>query len=400
MEVYTLDSLLRRDQVVDKFESLIWTERFSSKGDFELTLHSTVASRALFKAGTRLALNESYRVMTVDTIEDKVDVEGRALLTIKGPSLEDILEDRVAKKTLSDLTVEPKWGITGTPGAITEAVFRTMCTIYGTEYLDLADVIPFYVQGTIFPADTIPLPSDPITVWLEPDTVYNVIKDICDLYDLGFRLVRNFDTSQLYFNIYAGSDRTTSQTGLAPVVFAPNLDNLQNTTELTSTATYKNVAYVFSPVGFEIVFPQGVDPAVEGFERHVLLVKADDIDAELTGGNAATATAMMIQRGNEELSKNRRLAAFDGELNQNGSNYKYDIDYRLGDLVEMRNVDGVTNKMQVTEQIFVSDVEGDRSYPTLSINQFITPGSWIAWDYNQVWFDLDLDTTETWAIQP
>lgn len=387
MEVYTLDSLLRRVQVVDKFESLIWTERFATYGDFELTLQSTLESRSLFLADTRLAINESYRVMVVETIEDVVDAEGKALLTLKGRSLEKVLEDRVAKNTLAGLTAEPKWILTGTPGEIARKVFNDICVLGS---LDIKDVIPFIMPGTIFPADTIGEPTGVITVELDPMSVYKAIKDICNLYDLGFRLVRNFDLSQLYFNIYAGSDRTTHQSTLAPVIFSPELDNLQNTSELTTMATYKNVAYVFSPVGHEIVYPLDVDPNDVGFERRILLVKADDI----TNPNAAIASALMIQRGKEELSKNRRFSAFDGEINQN-STYKYGIHYNLGDLVEKRNVDGFSNNMQVIEQIFVSDKEGERSYPTLAINLFITPGSWLAWDYNQVW--VDLGATKYWS---
>jgi hypothetical protein len=122
----------------------------------------------------------------------------------------------------------------------------------------------------------------------------------------------------------------------------------------------------------------------------VLLVHATDIEE----GDPVVASAMMVRRGLDELSKNRQYSAFDGELNQNSA-YKYGLHYNLGDLIEMRNVDGLTNKMQVTEQIFVSDKEGERSYPTLAINQFIEPGSWLAWDYNQVWEDLG--PTEYWA---
>jgi hypothetical protein len=451
MEVYTLDNLLRRETVVDRFESIIWTERFSAYGDFELVLNSTLENRRLFVTGTRLALNESYRVMTVETIEDKTDSEGRNMLTLKGRSLEMIMEDRVAKKHLNDLGVEAKWGITGTVYAITMAIFRTMCTTYGTEYLDPADPIPFYVQGTIFPADTNPMPSEAITVWIEPDTVYKVIKDLCDIYDLGFRLYRNFDTSQLRFDIYAGSNRTTTQTTFPAVVFSPDLDNLQNTSELTTMEMYKNVAYVFTEQGFAVVYPEEVDPTTAGFERRVLLVKPTDITVvvpdtvEETAAKAKQTTASNLEsnitptstageklaatnarsaanvaqaaadlsmaaaeriavepqlrrRGLEELAKCRRYSAFDGEINQN-SDYKYGLNYNLGDMVEMRNVDGVTNKMQVTEQIFVSDKEGDRSYPTLAINQFIEPGSWIAWKYNQFWVDLENNPEETWAVQ-
>jgi hypothetical protein len=55
MEVYTLDSLLRRTTVVDVYQSLIWTERWIESGDFQLDIVSTPATRRLFAAGTKLA---------------------------------------------------------------------------------------------------------------------------------------------------------------------------------------------------------------------------------------------------------------------------------------------------------------------------------------------------------
>ena len=103
----------------------------------------------------------------------------------------------------------------------------------------------------------------------------------------------------------------------------------------------------------------------------------------------------MIQRGQEELAKNRQITVLDGELTSN-SQYRYGIDYNLGDLVELRDEDGATSVMQVTEQIFVSDKEGDRAYPTLAVNALITPGTWLT--YGDVeWDDF---TTEHWDELP
>lgn len=388
MEVYILDVAFRRVDVVDTFESLIWTERFASAGDFEIVLHSTRDNRKRFVSGVKLAINESYRVMSVETVEDSVDSEGRALLTVKGPSLEMILEDRVAADFFGDTFNNPAWILTGTPAAIARKIFNDICAL---GQLMPADIIPYLQPGTIFPASTIAESPDVITVELSLKTVYAAIKELCELYDMGFRLVRNFDLSQLYFDIYMGSDRTTRQSSLAAVVFSPELDNLQNTTELTTTELYKNAAYVFSPVGYTLVYPQGIDPLIAGFERRILLVNADDI----TDPDPPTALALMTQRGIEELSRTRKLTAFDGEINQGISAYKYGVDYQLGDLVEMRNIDGVSNNMQVTEQIFVSDKEGERSYPTLVINTFYQQGTWAAWDINQVW--IDLGTTTYWS---
>ena len=248
MEIYALDSLWRRVEVVDKFESLIWTERFNDKGDCQFTLASTPAARSLFTNGTYLAINNSHRVMVVDEALDTTDTDGKRLLSVKGVSIERVLEDRVARGVMAGTNATPKWALTGTAGAIMRKIFHDICV---TGVLDLADIIPSVIEDNIlFPDDTVPEPSTTLSVELEPTTVFEAIKNLADLYDLGFRLVRNYDSGQLYFDVYAGSDRTTLNGVLPPVIFSPGLDNLQNTSSLTTTADAKNCAYVFSPVGF------------------------------------------------------------------------------------------------------------------------------------------------------
>jgi hypothetical protein len=391
MEIYILDPLLRRDRVIDTFESFIWTERYQTHGDFELEIFSTQDSRRTFTASTLLATNVSHYVMMVETIENAVNDDGKKILKVQGRSLEAILLDRVAKESLDDLTTSPKWTITDEPADVARKIFHDICV---TGILDTQDIIPFINEGTFLAASTIPEPVDPVTVELEPMTVYDAIAQICSTYNLGFRLLREYDTSNLWFDIYSGSDRTTGQSTLAPVVFAPGLDNLENTKELTIVENAKNVAYVFSPAGFEMVYPEDVDPDVEGFERRVLVVNASDITSENPDVSAA-----LIQRGKEELAKNRTYQAFDGEISQNSS-YKYGIHYNLGDLIEMRNEDGIANNMRVTEQIFVSDKEGERAYPTLTLNVFINTGSWLSWMKDKTWLDLDSDTDSVWGNQP
>lgn len=389
MEAYVLDPLLRRVAVIDRFESLIWTERYRAFGDFQMEIESTQATRTQLRAGTLLAMNESHRIMTVETIEDGTDTEGRRMLSVKGRSIEAILLDRVAKNSLDDLTTSPKWTITDEPAKVARKIFKDICV---TGILDIHDKIPFIHEGTFMPEDTIPEPLDPITVEMEPTTVYQAIEEICNIWNLGFRILRNYDTSELYFDVYTGSDRTTAQSVLPPVIFTPSLDNLQNTKELTTIEKAKNVAYVYSPAGFQKVYPVGVEPDIDGFDRHVLVVKATDITSE-----NPDVTAALIQRGTEELAKNRIFQAFDGEISRY-SQYKYGTHYNLGDVIEMRNIDGVINNMRVSEQIFVSDREGERSYPTLMLNTFITTGSWLSWLNNKVWSEMG--ATEYWSTQP
>lgn len=385
MEVYILDDLLRRETVIDRFESLIWTERYSAFGDFQLVIHSTFENRSLLTKGTQLAINNSLRVMTIENVENKDDSEGRSLLTVTGRSLESALEDRAVRKDLTGLEEEPRFILDeDTPANALRALFKYICV---DGELNPADVIPFYIPGNLYPTNTISEPDETVIISFEPTNVYQAIKEVCEVYGLGFRLYRGLDDSHLYFNIYTGDDRTSTQTTKPAVIFSPDLDNLTNVSEFSSIEQYKNVALVVTKFGSGWVYIDEASEFATGFNRRVLVVNAGNIE-EPPGPDLDN----LIQRiGQDELSKYKPLNAIDGELPIN-SRYRYGIDYELGDLIEMRNDDGITNRMRVTEQIFVDDAEGERSYPTLTVDLFIEAGTWYAWDYQGVW-----DTAEgTW----
>lgn len=390
MEVYTLDPLLRRTELFEDHESVVWTERFDQYGDFEMHIASTFRARTLLKPDTLLAMDQSKRVMKIETVEDGNDEENRRLLTVKGRSLETIMLDRVAKESIADLITSPSWSITGlTPTAAARKIFHDICV---AGVLSSHDIIPYIYEGSFAEASNIPEPVEIVSLDIPLTTLYDATKQLADIWNFGFRILRQGDMSKLWYDVYMGSDRTTSQTVLPAVVFTPELDNLQNTKELTVIEGAKNVAYVYSSAGFQMVYADGVDSDVDGFERKVLMVDATDITADSTSDVAAA----LIQRGVEELAKARIFQAFDGEISK-ASQYLPGRDYYLGDLVEQRNSDGVTNQMRVSEIIYASDREGERSYPTLSMNKFINTGSWLSWLNNKQWAELG---SEVWAEQP
>lgn len=380
MDLYAADEQLRRYFVIEGYESLVWTERFSAWGDFELKIPASRKNRGMLRPDTFLVMNDSHYVMKIESIEDAFDEEGRRMLSISGRSLESLLDDRVAMPAIDDLTTTPKWELTGTPGGIAREMFETICVDH---VLDPGDIFPFYTPGTLLPSGNIPEPDDEVTVLFDPDSLYSSIKKLCDLYNLGFRVVRNGDLSELYFEIYTGSNRTKTQTELPAVIFSQDLDNLSSTKVLTSTAQVKNVAYVFAKNGSAIVYGVGADTSGTGFDRRVLVVNASDIDTAA----GIELDSQLAQKGLEELSKHRKIYQFDGEISQYGS-LKYGQDYNLGDLVVEQDQSGFGNLMIVTEQIFVHDAEGYRSYPTLSLYEVQVPGTWAKWDPDEVWDEV------------
>src|SRR5690242_5410397 len=275
-EWYTLNSSFQRDTVIEGFESFIWTERYSSFGEFQIVTKSTVKSRALLQPGVMIAMKGSYYTMIIDTVVDETANDGTRNLTVTGKSFEALLNDRVAMPAIADTTTTPAWVLSDTPQNVIKTMFTDICV---TGVINAGDIIPQYHSGTLLPDGNIGDPTDIITVSAPPDTLYNTIKKIADTYFLGFRMPRDGDTGNVYFEVYVGSDRTSTQSTLPPVVFDPAMDNLEKPTLLSSTAAVKTVAYVFAQNGSAMVYAVGADATADGTDRRVLLVNSSNTEA-------------------------------------------------------------------------------------------------------------------------
>lgn len=384
IDIFTLDEQFRRKEICDVYESFIWTERYNAWGDFELQLRSNRANRTRFHPGAWIAIERSKRVMQVETIEDSVDEDGAPTLLVQGRSMEALLEGRPGMFSLDSLANSERWDITATPANTLRIMFDHICV---TKALSPDDGIPFYTPGTLTTAGTLAEPSQNITVNLEPNSLYKHMHDIARLYNIGFRLVRNGDNSQVFFEVYMGDDKTTNQTQFRPVIFSPSLDNLTDHKELSSISAMKNVALVYAKNGWAYVYPVGVPPTVSGADRRVLVVKVDGLEDVLP----ENLGAVLEQKGQEALAQHRAMVGFDGEIPRGHEDgmYDYGCCYNLGDLVEKRNSDGLSAHMLVTEHIFASDREGVRSYPTLSTEGIVTPGTWQAQPVDLYWSNAD-----------
>lgn len=386
MEWHLLNDQLKRESIIEGYESMIWTERYNVWGDFQLVIMSSVITRNRYKPGLRIGMVGSNRVMTIESVQDDLAADGTKKLTVTGRSIESWLDDRVAMPALAGTETTPKWTITDTPGNIARYLFNQICVLH---ILNAKDTIPFYHSGTLFGSGNLTEPSTTVTMEFEPDTLYNDLVTICQTYNLGFRLVKDGDTGNIYFEVYTGSDRTSDQSTNDPVIFSQELESVTSTTSLTSNAGFKNVAYVFAQNGAAEVYAQNYSSATPNSERRVLIVNATDID--LPAG--ASLTIAMAQRGLVELQKAQQIYILDGEISQLQP-FTYGMDYGLGDLVEERSADGIISAMLVTEQIFVSDQEGERSYPTLTLTAVATAGSWDAEPSGEYWDDVV--PTEVW----
>lgn len=388
MELYVLDFEFRRIALVDWYESLVWTERFNAFGDFELRIVANTNTIAILQSGYWLAMQGSYRVMQIRRVQNQTDADGRKILTVTGRSMEAILLDRVAIPNLSVTKESEGWNFEKSPVGICRQIFQDICV---TGVVSSKDIIPNVgVDNPPWPSN-IPYSTTPIKVKLNPTTVYDAIRELCVAYSLGFRLLRLNDSKFLSWDVYSGSDRTTSQVLLPPVVFSPQLDSLSDINELQTIEDTKNVAYVIGESSTVEVYADDGITNHAGLGRNVLLVDASDI----TTADFTNVPEAMKARGKMELALRKAYLGFDGVVRQD-SQYLYQKDYFLGDLVEVRQETGATNIMRVSEQIFASDQEGTRMYPSLEKVTFVDVGTWMAVQADQRWLDLSADVT-SWS---
>lgn len=369
MDLFTLDRTFQRDKVIDEYMSLIWTERFTEAGDMELVLPSTPARRAALAEGTFVGILGSDVPMMIETqsIEE-------GLLTCKANTLETFFNEREIW-----VSIDPDvntWDLRGVPGEVLEFIVQEQL-IAGT-YVNDEDLliggdlnaIPYLVTGDI---DT---SGDPISVKIPIGPVYDPMLDIAKTYHLGMKVYLSRSDAfgyELTFTAYKGLDRTSDQLENNLVQFSSQLDSLTNVKELRSLADFKTVAYVFPPdwspaTPPAVEYAPGVDTAAVGFDRRILVTRATDISEDQVDPAVAgvTLASLMTQKAKDVLANNNFTKIVDGEVVPQ-SQYKYGVDYNLGDIIELKGQDNEVQNAQITEYIRSKDATGERAYPTVSV---------------------------------
>lgn len=406
MEIFILDALLRPIDVVDTYISMVWTERFALKGDFHLVTLSTIANRRKFAVDTMIMIPDSKRIMRVNTIEDTMDVDQGATLTVKGFELVSIFEQRVMAikeegGLPSDMLNPIAYFAGGTPLDLMSTMVWMVCISTSGWQLSPGDTVPYlqdYTTGppSLYPPSNLPTPGTGGIKWPQKvASLYSALVDVAKAYSIGFRFYKDPNALKLYFEPYVGCDRTTNQVVYPPVVFSSDMSNLQATTEyIDNLPHYNNVVAIYEykdPLDNEITLTKHEivsDPELAfssgGFDQKTKFITITQLPPEIT---LEDVPEYLQQLAAEELTRSRPTSIFDGEVDQQ-SQFLYERDYYLGDLVEVRGDTGGAAYMRVEEQIIKFDGTGKASYPSLVTRESISPGTWKSWKYDINWNDM------------
>jgi sulfur carrier protein ThiS len=378
MEPYTLDRNFHKRDVIDGFDSVIWTERYFGDSEVELVVPATREMIKKLPEGIFLGLDKSDEIMILETAfieEDKLKLTGISLLPW--------MNNRFVRA--SNKHEDTVWVIPDAPGTVGYslwAILYYMCC-QGSYYLNGT------VNTGIANPQQLAIPnlglrdydrSGPnISISVDYGPVYDRMRQIAFTYGIGMQITLDSVTDTSYFlgfRSYKGLDRTSSQTENPIVRFSPQMDSLTNIKELRSIAALKTLIYAFAPS----LKPEEGDPDLRttpgvsrltgeqyvGFDLRAQMIYSDiqgDTTPPLT---VAKVLEILNGEAKDELAANPFIKAVDGEIVPT-SQFKYGVHYNLGDIIEIQGNSEIVSKGQVLEYIRAQDEAGEKAYPTVTM---------------------------------
>ena len=367
MELLTLDDNYQAADLIEGYSSLLWTERYSTTGDFQLVTTDVERMLQRLPLETPVAIRESTVPMIVEAHKIKKKANSAAELTVIGRSFESVLERRAVALTYTppngpkDLWIEQRenpsdaayWAIRKTIGDVARP------PIYGGPYT-LGATTPALSPNDALPMLDTVLPKDydyeivPSSEWeIKFGNLYRTVMDLLAINHHGLKAYRpESGSNQIGLEIYNGADLTDT------VVFDAKFDQFTEANYLLSKAGSNNMAYVFSlSANSQINKNTGSEPT--GLDRRVLYL---DIADESGTDNVQTRET----RGLVELYNNNVTALFDGQIGEQVAG-GFNRDYFLGDIVKLDGEYGLSENVRVAEFIRSDDSTGSKAYPTFEV---------------------------------
>lgn len=368
-ELYTLTRQFQRDQVVDEFISAIWTDRYAGDSGVELVVPANSETLQKVPVGTFMGIDESDEIMMIETH----DIE-EGICTMTGISLLEWMNNRFIRSDA--LHESTSWNVEGlSPDEIMVAIVQNW--LIDSVYLDdpsamgILNAEDLKIPGLSIDSSEVITTGD-ITMSVPFGPVYDVLKQIADTYATGITitLVPGSDPYSLEFKVYHGVDRTSDQTVEPIVRFSPDMNSLNSIKELQSIAPYKNLAWAWasSPGSLTSASPGQQISSVPGpgFDLRAMLVSVSDITIDGTTTEAQLEQILNQVATDVLYRDNKEVKLVDGEIIPH-NDFRYKINYNLGDIVEMEGYSGIISKARVTEYIRSKDVSGVKAYPTLTL---------------------------------
>lgn len=315
MQLYVFDQARNLAGIVESFEYLRWTRRYSACGSFELKAIVTTENLALLQIGSYLWKSDDEEAGIIEHVE--LSQADKEIITVSGRFATSLLARRII------------WGTETLNGTLSTCVQ----TLLDNHILNPADVdrkIGFLSFAAL------PIPTS-VNTQISYKNLMDAVTGLCDTANVGIKTVFSPVERDFTITLFEGA---TSQ-----AVFSREYENLTEQTYIQSSADFADTALIGGEgEGVERTFVSIVGDS--GEQRREVFVDAKDLRQEDFSSGYADA---LIFRGQCRLSELAIVQSFDAAVNPHG-NLKYKEDFDLGQLVQVLSKKwGVALAARITE---------------------------------------------------
>lgn len=324
MELYIYNSNRELEGIVESFEYLRWTRRYSQCGSFEIKAIATQENADLLKEGNIIWKNDDEEAGIIEHLE--LSQTEQEFITASGRFATSLLARRI---------------------------------VWQTEILsgDLSACVEQLINNNLInPSDTArkitaisfssPNLSVPISTQVSYRNLMDAVTDLCGFSDVGIKTVFTPASGVFTVTLYMGTE--------SQAVFSKGYENLIEQIYTISASDYANTALV----GGE---GEGADRTFvaitsgSGETRHEIFVDAKDLREEDFGADYIDT---LIFRGQSKLSEQAIRYSFDTSVNPHG-NLTYKTDFDLGQTVKVISKEwGISMTTRITEVEETYDADG------------------------------------------
>ena len=324
MELYIFNTNRELVGIVESFEYLRWTRRYSQCGSFELKAIATQENAELLKEGNIIWKNDDEEAGIIEHLSlSQTDQE---FITVSGRFATSFLARRIV------------WQTEKLSGDISDCVEQ----LIENNLINPSDVAR-KISGISFSSPSLDIP---ISTQISYRNLMDTVTELCEVSEVGIKTIFTPETGVFTIMLYKGTE--------SQAVFSKEYENLTEQVYTVSAADFANTALIGGEgEGAERTFVAITSGS--GETRHEIFVDAKDLRAEDFGVDYINT---LIFRGQSKLNEQVIRYSFDTSVNPHG-NLTYKVDFDLGQVVKViSKAWGVSMTTRIAEVEETYDADG------------------------------------------
>ena len=351
--------------IIDKYSSLIWTDRYDDCGEFELSIPYESKWKSVFKKDYLCKIDFSDHWCFIEKIEINKDEESAAMMIVSGRSVESILQRRIIIGKKEFGTDETKVNVQNSiKSLINENIISPSNSNRKISNFVFKESTETAVTKLTFAES------------YDGTDLLDVVTGICQDKHIGFRVLVN-SSNKFEFSLFSGRDRSKSSNDTGYVIFSPYYDNLVTSNYFSSTEEYRNVMVVLLDDETHTTVYSTDDEPTGLNRREVYESDSKMEDIELTEKESNNKLIINLKKTSSVKSQIRSKAikklkrdykiktGFEGDIIPEKM-YKYRTNYNVGDKVQFEDSYGNNERVYISEVVISYDENGLLILPTFA----------------------------------